>query len=333
MTEGIGVTGSHLDPLLRALPATLTAHERDLIERAYTVAAYWHRGGRRVSGDPYITHPVAVAVILAELGREPELLCAALLHDVLRDTACSREELAREFGDDISGLVAGLSDLDDPDRRAAGWETSTDERILLLKVVDRLHNQRTMRFLPPDKQRRKSLETLEFVAPVAGRLGMEQVEQELRRLARATLWPHDQAGVRASFRAIAAGAFLLPRRQRHRWLEEWLSDLQDLPDRRSRRRFTAQLLVGMPRLAAELRWPLPDLRGRVARVLLRCLRWVVGSNARAWSLLAPFLLWIIAQAATSSLWEAVVVLMTLPPVLSTGIGLLRARLRDPGEDL
>jgi hypothetical protein len=312
------------DRLVRALPDTLTVAQRQLVERAYTVAAYWHRGQKRKSGDPYITHPVAVAVILTELGMDHEIVCAGLLHDVLLDTACSEAELTREFGQRITDLLVGLRTLEDP---PDDWESITDERVLTLKLVDRLHNLRTMRFLSPDRQRQKSVQTLEEFVPVARRLGMDEVRRELEELATTRLSSFDETGIRASFLTIAAGSTILPYEQRARWLEEWLSDLHALPDGSRRRRFTAQLLAGMPKLAVTLRWPLLDLRDLMARRLRRFAGWIVETDARAWAVLAPLLIWLVVEAAATSLSEAATIAITVPPVLGVAVRTLRARLR------
>ncbi|WP_214410477.1 HD domain-containing protein [Sphaerisporangium fuscum] len=268
---------SAIGTLLDALPDTFDAGGSRLVERAYTVAAYWHRDQRRYSGDPYITHPVAVAVILARLGADHETLCAALLHDVLEDTGCSEAELAHEFGERITGILRALRDLDAPVDRPAGWEASADEAVLLLKLADRLHNQRTMEFLPPEKRRMKSRESLEVYAPLARRLGLDAVGRELEELARATLSAavpvavplrpvgngHGD-GMTVFFRVLAAGAVILPAAARARWLEEWLGELHALPGRPARARFAARLLLGMPSMAATLRRrsPLTEPRRR-----------------------------------------------------------------------
>ncbi|MFD1544761.1 HD domain-containing protein [Nonomuraea guangzhouensis] len=236
-----------------ALPDYLTADQARLVERAYTVAAYWHRDQTRRSGEPYITHPLAVAAILAGLGADHELLCAALLHDVLEDTACPETELAAEFGETIVRLVTDLRPLDDPALLAEGRAAGTDERVLTLKLADRLHNQRTMRFLPPEKQLRKARETLDVFVPIAGWLGMNEIARELEGLAQARLDVSGDAGTQAFLRVITAGAIILPHAVRARWIAEWLGELHALPDRRARRRFTAELLIGMPRLAVMLR--------------------------------------------------------------------------------
>jgi GTP diphosphokinase / guanosine-3',5'-bis(diphosphate) 3'-diphosphatase len=168
------------------------------VERAYEVAAHWHKDQKRRSGDPYITHPLAVATILAELGMNTETICAALLHDTVEDTAYTIDELRSEFGEDVSALVDGVTKLDKVKYGAsAEAETvrkmvvamSRDIRVLVIKLADRLHNMRTLRYMPRDKQERKSSETLEIYAPLAHRLGMNTVKWELEDLAFATLYP------------------------------------------------------------------------------------------------------------------------------------------------
>jgi GTP pyrophosphokinase len=169
-----------------------------LLQRAYDVAEELHRDQRRKSGDPYITHPLAVATILAELGMDTVTLVAALLHDTVEDTGYSVEQLAEDFGDKVAQLVDGVTKLDKVKLgTAAEAETirkmviamARDPRVLVIKLADRLHNMRTMRFLPPEKQARKAKETLEVLAPLAHRLGMATVKWELEDLAFAILQP------------------------------------------------------------------------------------------------------------------------------------------------
>ena len=187
-----------LEPLTKTVRATHPKADIRLIERAYEVAAHWHAGQKRLSGDPYITHPLAVATILAELGMNHETICAALLHDTVEDTAYTLAELRREFGEDVAALVDGVTKLDKVKYgEAAAAETvrkmivamSRDIRVLVIKLADRLHNMRTLRYLPRDKQERKSREVLEIFAPLAHRLGMNTVKWELEDLAFATLYP------------------------------------------------------------------------------------------------------------------------------------------------
>ena len=194
--------GSGVNPVLEPLVKTIRAHhpKADVrtVERAYGVAAHWHKDQKRKSGDPYITHPLAVATILAELGMNTETICAALLHDTVEDTAYTLNELRSEFGEDVAALVDGVTKLDKVKYGAsAEAETvrkmvvamSRDIRVLVIKLADRLHNMRTLRYMPRDKQERKSHETLEIYAPLAHRLGMNTVKWELEDLAFATLYP------------------------------------------------------------------------------------------------------------------------------------------------
>jgi GTP pyrophosphokinase len=169
-----------------------------LLQQAYDVAEEKHRHQRRKSGDPYITHPLAVATILAELGMDTTTLVAALLHDTVEDTDYSLELLRADFGDEVAHLVDGVTKLDKVKLgTAAEAETirkmiiamARDPRVLVIKLADRLHNMRTMRFLPPEKQARKAKETLEVLAPLAHRLGMATVKWELEDLAFAILQP------------------------------------------------------------------------------------------------------------------------------------------------
>ncbi|PZG51020.1 GTP pyrophosphokinase [Spongiactinospora gelatinilytica] len=208
-----------LEPLFRTVKATHPKADLRLIERAYEVAAHHHRGQKRKSGDPYITHPLAVATILAELGTDDETLCAALLHDTVEDTAYSLEELRRDFGDSVGLLVDGVTKLDKVKfGDAAQAETvrkmvvamSRDIRVLVIKLADRLHNMRTMRYLPPRKREQKSRETLEIFAPLAHRLGMNTIKWELEDLAFALLYPkrYDEIARMVSERAPRRDLFL-----------------------------------------------------------------------------------------------------------------------------
>ena len=169
-----------------------------LLQRAYEVAEAKHEGQQRKSGDPYITHPLAVATILAELGMDTTTLVAALLHDTVEDTDYTLEKLRAEFGEEVAHLVDGVTKLDKVEfGNAAEAETirkmvvamARDPRVLVIKLSDRLHNMRTMRFLPPEKQAKKARETLEVLAPLAHRLGMATVKWELEDLAFAILHP------------------------------------------------------------------------------------------------------------------------------------------------
>ncbi|NYE13457.1 GTP pyrophosphokinase [Actinomadura citrea] len=187
-----------LEPLIKTVRNTHPKADLRLIERAYDVAAHYHRHQKRKSGDPYITHPLAVTTILAELGMNTETLCAALLHDTVEDTPYTLDQLSAEFGDEIAALVDGVTKLDKVKYgEAAEAETvrkmvvamSRDIRVLVIKLGDRLHNMRTLRYMPRHKQEKKARETLEVFAPLAHRLGMNTLKWELEDLAFATLYP------------------------------------------------------------------------------------------------------------------------------------------------
>ena len=187
-----------LEPLLAIHRAAHPKADVKLLQRGYDVAELWHRGQLRKSGDPYITHPLAVATILAELGMDTTTLVAALLHDTVEDTKYALPDVTRDFGEEVAHLVDGVTKLDKVKFGAAAEaETirkmivamSRDPRVLVIKLADRLHNMRTLRFLPPIKQEKKARETLEVLAPLAHRLGMNTVKWELEDLAFATLYP------------------------------------------------------------------------------------------------------------------------------------------------
>jgi GTP pyrophosphokinase len=187
-----------LEPVLRAVRANHPRADTAVIERAFAVAEHAHHGQLRKSGDPYITHPVAVATILAELGMTPSTLAAALLHDTVEDTTYSLAALQKDFGDEIALLVDGVTKLDKVKYgEAAQAETvrkmviamARDIRVLVIKLADRLHNARTWRYVSAESAQRKARETLEIYAPLAHRLGMNTIKWELEDLSFATLYP------------------------------------------------------------------------------------------------------------------------------------------------
>ncbi|UFU01570.1 bifunctional (p)ppGpp synthetase/guanosine-3',5'-bis(diphosphate) 3'-pyrophosphohydrolase [Ruania suaedae] len=191
-------TPAALDPLVSVVRSNHPKGDISLIERAYRVAERAHAGQQRKSGDPYITHPVAVATILAELGMTPPTLAAALLHDTVEDTSYSLADLRQDFGDEIAVLVDGVTKLDKVQYgEAAQAETvrkmviamARDIRVLVIKLADRLHNARTWRYVSPASASRKARETLEIYAPLAHRLGMNTIKWELEDLSFATLYP------------------------------------------------------------------------------------------------------------------------------------------------
>ncbi|WP_170854079.1 RelA/SpoT family protein [Microlunatus flavus] len=187
-----------LDPLFRVIRANHPKADLSLVERAFRTAERYHHDQRRKSGDAYITHPLAVTTILAELGMTEATLCAALLHDTVEDTSYTLKELTKDFGEEIALLVDGCTKVDkikfgesaksDTIRKMV-VAMSRDIRVLVIKLADRLHNMRTLHYLRPDKQSRIALETLEIYAPLAHRLGMNTIKWELEDLAFATMHP------------------------------------------------------------------------------------------------------------------------------------------------
>jgi GTP pyrophosphokinase len=170
------------------------------IEEAYHFSGNAHKGQYRDSGDPYISHPLAVAGILAAWHLDPQALMAALLHDVMEDTEVSKDEISRLFGKPVAELVDGVSKLDKIEfqsQEVAQAENfrkmllamARDVRVILIKLADRLHNMRTLSAVPPPKRRRVARETLEIYAPIANRLGLNDLYQELQELAFAHLYP------------------------------------------------------------------------------------------------------------------------------------------------
>jgi GTP diphosphokinase / guanosine-3',5'-bis(diphosphate) 3'-diphosphatase len=187
-----------LDPLFQVIRANHPKADLALVERAYRKAELLHSGQTRKSGDAFITHPLAVTTILAELGMTEATLCAALLHDTVEDTDYTLGQLTRDFGEEIALLVDGCTKLDKVKYgESAKSETirkmvvamSRDIRVLVIKLADRLHNMRTLHYLRPDKQSRIASETLEIFAPLAHRLGMNTIKWELEDLAFGTLYP------------------------------------------------------------------------------------------------------------------------------------------------
>jgi GTP pyrophosphokinase len=198
MTAQRSANNPVLEPLISVHREVYPKADLAILQRAYEVADAKHADQLRRSGDPYITHPLAVANILAELGMDTTTLVAALLHDTVEDTGYTLEALTAEFGEEVGHLVDGVTKLDKVVLgSAAEGETirkmiiamARDPRVLVIKVADRLHNMRTMRFLPPEKQVRKATETLEVIAPLAHRLGMATVKWELEDLSFAILHP------------------------------------------------------------------------------------------------------------------------------------------------
>ena len=182
------------EELLTALKQSDKTYDIEKIQRAYECAARFHDGQFRQSGEPYISHPVSVALILVGLGMDTDCLCAALLHDVVEDTDATLEGIRKQFGHDVALMVDGVTKLgqiplttkeeqQSENVRKMLLAMSEDIRVIIIKLADRLHNMRTLSFKSERKQREISLETMEIYAPIAHRLGIRGVKEELEDLA------------------------------------------------------------------------------------------------------------------------------------------------------
>ena len=196
------------------------------VEQAYCFAAEKHCNQKRRSGEMYINHPVEVAIILADLKMDCDVVCAALLHDTVEDTETSLADVSGLFGETVAGLVDGVTKLtnievDSMDEKQAltlrkmFLAMAKDIRVILIKLADRLHNARTFQFLPERKQRDKALETMEIYAPIAHRLGMSRIKWELEDLSLKVLDP-------IGYNEIVEG--LKAQSEQH---EEFLQGIQD----------------------------------------------------------------------------------------------------------
>src|ERR1700742_2753905 len=180
--------------------------DEDLLNRAYVFAMKAHGSQKRASGDPYFSHPLEVAAILTELKVDDATIAAAMLHDTIEDTTVTREQVDKAFGEEIGGLVDGLTKLGRLDfvtKHAEQAENfrklllaiADDARVLLIKLADRLHNMRTLQFMPDAKRARIAQETLDIYAPLAGRMGMQNMRDELEDLAFRHLMPEASASI------------------------------------------------------------------------------------------------------------------------------------------
>ncbi len=196
-----GRRSTGISQLLDKLEAYLPPAQVERVREAYEFGAEKHRGQKRVSGEPYITHPVAVADILADLRLDADTLVAAILHDVIEDTPTAKAEIASIFGQVVAELVDGVSKLDQiqfKNRQEAQAESFRkmllamvrDIRVIMVKLADRMHNMRTLGVMPPVKRRRSARETLEIYAPIAERLGLYAVKLELEDLGFRALYPY-----------------------------------------------------------------------------------------------------------------------------------------------
>ena len=196
-----GRRATGISQLLEKLEAYLPPAQVERVREAYEFGAARHEGQKRVSGEPYITHPVAVADILADLRLDADTITAAILHDVIEDTPTAKADIAGMFGHVVAELVDGVSKLDQiqfKNRQEAQAESFRkmllamvrDIRVIMVKLADRMHNMRTVGVMPPVKRRRTARETLEIYAPIAERLGLYTVKLELEDLGFRALYPH-----------------------------------------------------------------------------------------------------------------------------------------------
>src|SRR3989344_5776446 len=178
-----------------------TSADLAFVKNAYIFAEEAHKEQRRKSGEPYIIHPLAVALRLAKMRLDKETVAAALLHDVCEDTECTIKEIQKKFGDEIAFLVRGVTKLDQirykgTERNAENLRkmflaVAEDIRVVLIKLADRLHNMETLRHVTPEKQKRIALETLEIYAPLAYRLGIGEIKGRLEDLAFPYIYPQE----------------------------------------------------------------------------------------------------------------------------------------------
>lgn len=189
------------EPLKQIIQSYLPEEQIQSIYRAFVLAKDAHEGQFRSSGEPYITHPVSVACIVAGLKLDYEAIMAALLHDVIEDTPYTQSQLTAEFGQSVAEIVEGVSKLDKlkfrtrQEAQIANFQKmilamTEDIRVVLIKLADRLHNMHTLDALRPDKRRRIAKETLEIYAPLAHRLGIEQIKNKLEDLGFRAMHPH-----------------------------------------------------------------------------------------------------------------------------------------------
>jgi guanosine-3',5'-bis(diphosphate) 3'-pyrophosphohydrolase len=197
-TRSSGLLSNELNELIRTVRTNHPRSEYQVVERAYRTAERFHEGQKRKSGEDYITHPLAVARILADLGSGPATIAAALLHDTVEDTDYSIDQLRGDYGEEIALLVDGVTKLDKmkfgdtaqaETMRKMVVAMSRDVRVLVIKLADRLHNARTWGFVSQESAKRKAQETLEIYAPLAHRLGISTMKVELEDISFAVLYP------------------------------------------------------------------------------------------------------------------------------------------------
>ena len=191
-----------IEYLTEKIQTSEKAYDLEKITAAYELANKAHKGVKRSSGEPYITHPIAVACILLEFCMDTDTICAALMHDVVEDTDVDLETIRKKFGEDVANLVDGVTKIGQVPLNTTKEEQqaenirkiliamSKDIRVIIIKLADRLHNMRTIMYRPPEKQRKKALETMNIYAPIAHRLGMSAVKEEMEDISIKILDPY-----------------------------------------------------------------------------------------------------------------------------------------------
>ncbi|MFJ9714007.1 HD domain-containing protein [Streptomyces sp. NPDC101234] len=255
-------------PSLDGILAVARSHHPDadtaLIQHAHDEAAVWHAGQTRRSGDPLLTHCLAVAAIVADIGMPPAVICAAVLHDIA-DTPCPPGRVAEHFGQEVADLISAvrtakldaipLSALNFEGARPPALKPAREEAVLAIRLADRLHNMRTIAFVAPTRRYLVARETLDLIAPLARAAGLTDVSRELHDLSSAVLQPAP-AAFAVTTRILAMLTLLLPAPKRARWREEWHAELAVHPTSRTRTRFALRVLLSTPRLSWTLRRPI-----------------------------------------------------------------------------
>ena len=217
-TELIPPNFTDPDDLFEILKKTVSSYhpsnDLEMINKAYALAKDAHKDQKRKSGEPYLIHPVCVAIILAQLEMDKETIVGGLLHDVVEDTKYTTEDLTEKFRAEIAALVDGVTkltqlnyssdklELQAENLRKMFLAMAKDIRVIIIKLADRLHNMRTMQFMKPEKQKEKSKETMEIYAPIADRLGISKVKVELDDLSLQYLEPEAYRDLSEQFNAI-----------------------------------------------------------------------------------------------------------------------------------
>ena len=224
-----------LKKLLDCIDKNNTKVDKDFVTKAYNFAYEAHKDQRRESGEPYVLHPVEVATILAEMGMDTGTVTAGLLHDVIEDTSYTHEDLEKMFSKEVADLVEGVTKLDKIESKTKEEEQADnvrkmllamadDMRVILIKLADRLHNMRTLKFMPVKKQKIKAKETFDIYAPLAHRLGMSKLKWELEDLAFRYENPNEYYFL---VRKIAE-----KREEREDYIHEIISSLKGKPEQR-----------------------------------------------------------------------------------------------------